>query len=218
MSVGRACAVCATPCRAPFRVPTAEMAPDLDGRPGEPARSTLPRWVMQCAGCGAAAPDLAALPESAAAIVRAPGYAAERDPFLRWALLCEGLGDRAGAAEAALQAAWAAEDAGREAGALRLRAAEGQDDPLRRLDILRRAGALEQAGAQARSLAASTAGAGDEEAGRIVAFEQDRITAGDTGRHSIASALRPPARSPHVTHGKAANAQGGGLLSRLFRR
>jgi len=29
--------VCGGPCRPPFRASTGELAPDLDGRPGEPA-------------------------------------------------------------------------------------------------------------------------------------------------------------------------------------
>ena len=43
------------------------MAPDLDGRPGEPARSTLPRWVQVCPACNAAARDLSFLAPGAAA-------------------------------------------------------------------------------------------------------------------------------------------------------
>ncbi len=77
---GRACAVCGAPCPAPFRAPAAELAPDLDGRPGEPARSTLPRWIATCRRCGASAPDLAALPQGAAETVRASGYAVRARP------------------------------------------------------------------------------------------------------------------------------------------
>jgi hypothetical protein len=206
-----ACGVCGAPCRAPFRAPAAELAPDLDGRPGEPARSTLPRWVAACRNCGASAPDLTLLPKGAEAVVRSRSYHAEKNRFLRWAMICEAAGREADAAEALLQAAWAEDDAGRDATALRLRAAAiWRGNPLRRIDILRRAGAL----AQAEALAASLTGLDEESAG-IVAFERDRIRAGDTGRHLISSALRPPARTPHVTHGTA---PGRGLLGRLFGR
>ena len=170
---------------------------------------------MRCRRCGAAAPDLAALdlaalPGKAAEFVQAPEYAAESDKFLRWAMICEGVGDRAEAAEAVLQAAWRAEDAGEDGSALRRRAASmWQGDPLRRLDILRRAGALDEALAFAQSLDPA-----DDETSRIISFETERIRAGDTARHSIASALRPPARSPHVMHGKAKVA---GLFARMFR-
>ena len=206
---GRVCGVCGAPCRPPFRAPTAELAPDLDGRPGEPARSTLPRWIATCRTCGAAAPDLAALPPGAAATVRSEPYAALRSPFLRWAAICEPAGDRAAAAEAVLQAAWEADDAGVDGGPLRLRAAAlWEGDPLRRLDVLRRAGAF----AEAAALAGSLSGL-DDDAARIVAFQLDRIRAGDSGRHMLSSALRPPARTPHVTHGRPAS---GGLWARLF--
>ena len=206
-----ACAVCGASCRPPYRAPTAELAPDLDGRPGEPARSTLKRWVATCRGCGAAAPDLAALPPSAAATVRSDAYAAVKSPFLRWAAIAEAAGDRAAAAEAILQAAWEQDDAGQDAAPLRRRAAAlWQGDPLRRIDILRRAGAFEEAAALAGSLSGL-----DEDAGRIVAFQRDRIRARDAGRHMLSSALRPPARTPHVTHGKPARP---GLISRLFGR
>ena len=40
------------------------------------------------------------------------------------------------------------------------------------------------------------------------------VFAGDQGRHGIGSALRPPARRPHVTHGRQAGA--GSWWQRLF--
>ena len=206
-----ACAVCGTACRPPFRAPAAELAPDLDGRPGEPARSTLTRWVALCRGCGAAAPDLACLPEVAAGIVGQAEYAAEPDRFLRWSIIAAGIGDEAAAAEALLQAAWLREDRGEDAADLRRRAADcWRGDPLRRIDILRRAGAM----AEAEALAAGLDGL-DEDQRRIVAFERERITAGDPARYAISSALRPPARTPHVTHVQKQSAKPG-LLSRLF--
>lgn len=208
-----ACAICGTRCRPPFRTPAAELAPDLDGRPGEPARSTLKRWVALCPGCGAAAPDLAALPPATAEILRRDDYVAEPDRFLRWSLVAAALGDKAGFAEATLQAAWLQEDEGEDAAALRRRAAAAwQGDPLRRIDILRRAGDL----AEADALAAGLTGL-DEDQCRIIAFQRDRIAAGDSARHAISSALRPPARTPHVTHVQKSIAKPG-LLSRLFSR
>ncbi len=207
---GPVCGVCGTRCRPPFRAPTAELAPDLDGRPGEPARSTLGRWVALCSGCGAAAPDLAALPQEAEAVVRRADVQGEPDRFLRWAAIAA---DPQAAAEAVLQAAWRREDKGEDAAALRLRAAGSwSGDPLRRLDILRRAGALAEAGALATELEASPL---DEDGRRILAFQRERIAAGDTGRHLISSALRPPARTPHASHGQKAAAKPG-WLGRLF--
>lgn len=204
----RACAVCGTPARPPFRAPVPELAPDLDLRPGEPTRSTLPRWVATCRRCGASGPDLAALPAGAEATVRSDAYRALRTPgpampFLRWALICRRAGDPAGAAEATLQAAWALDDAGEDAADLRREAAAlwGEpDDPqcaLRSVDVLRRAGEFARALARADAVAAP-----DENTARILDFQRARIAEGDRGRHTIASALRPPARTPHVTHGK----------------
>lgn len=199
------CAVCGRECRSPFRVPAAELAPDLDGRPGEPARSTLRHWVQTCRQCGAAGPDLSALPATAADRVKRPEYGAEASPFLRWAIVAEGQE----AAEAVLQAAWAADDAGEDASALRLRAASlWQGDVLRQVDILRRAGAADAALALLAGLERA-----DEEGRAIIEFQRARIAAGDTGRHLISSALRPPARSPHVMHRQK---RGKGLFKRLF--
>ena len=204
------CAICGTRCRPPFRAPAAEQAPDLDGRPGEPARSSLPRWVQLCPTCGAAAPDLAALPTDAAEAVRRPDIQAEPDRFLRWSMITT---DPVAAAEAVLQAAWLREDAGQDGAMLRRRAAaQWPGDPLRRVDILRRAGAMPEASALADSLPEL-----EEDGRRILDFQRDRIAAGDRGRHSISSALRPPARTPHVTHGqKPARPAKPGLFARLF--
>lgn len=230
MSGGRSCGVCGAPAPPPFRPPPAEMAPDLDLRPGEPTRSTLRRWILVCRSCGAAAPDLAALPAAAAATVASARYRALSGPavpFLRFAMICAAGGDQAGAAEATLEAAWAAEDAGEAdaARAHRLAAAAllaGDAEPrarLRRLDLLRRAGAFAEAAALADTIAGTLDG--DEEAARILAFQRARIAAADDGRHLISSALRPPAHAPHVSHGKAAprpDGKPGGLFARLFGR
>lgn len=207
------CASCGTRCRPPFRTPTAELAPDLDGRPGEPARSSLPRWVALCANCGAAAPDLTALSPAAAAIVSRADIQSEPDRFLRWSLIAVALGDPVASAEAILQAAWLREDDGRDASDLRRRAAaDWPGDPLRRIDILRRAGDLAQA-----DLLATTLTGLDEDQRRIVAFQRERIAAGDIARHAISSALRNPARTPHVSHSQK-SATKPGFFARLFGR
>ncbi len=183
-------------------------------RPGEPARSTLSRWVAVCRSCGAVAPDLSALPVSVGGIVRSDAYQAltgleppEAVPFRRWALVCRAQGDRDAEAEALLQAAWAADDAGAAAAAaaveLRRTVAalwENAADTriaLRRLDVLRRAGLFEAAGRCADGIADRSL---DETARAVLAFQRARIAALDTARHSIGSALPPPAHAPHVTH------------------
>lgn len=147
------------------------------------------------------------------AALRAPGPAG---PFLRWAAICEAAGDRAAAAAALLQGAWALDDAGADAAGLRGRAVAlwgpplGPEDALRTVDILRRAGRFDDAAALAGRLASDDL---DENSAAILSFQRQRIADRDDGRHGIGSALRPPARRPHVTHGQAAST---GLWRRLF--
>jgi len=139
-------------------------------------------------------------------------------PLLRWALICEQAGDAEGAAEATLHAAWALDDAGQDAAGLRRRAAalfgapEGPEAALRLVDILRRAGDFTAASARAGELDLEAL---DENSAAILMFQRDRIAAGDAARHMISSVLRPPARRPHVTHGRT---QETGFWGRLFGR
>ncbi|HVZ07349.1 hypothetical protein [Rhodopila sp.] len=221
------CGLCGAPARRPFRAPQPEIAPDLDMRPGEPARSTLPDWIQTCRSCGAAAPDLSALTPAARGVVDSPAYAAlttsaleETLPFRRWALICERSGDTAHQAEALLQAAWAADDAAAMTEAARLRAevaalwagANDVETGLRRLDVLRRAGAFEEADAWADHMAAVTQ---EETAAAIIRFQKSRIAHRDIGRHLISAPMPPPAHAPHVSHGKRATT---GFWSRLLGR
>jgi hypothetical protein len=221
------CGVCGGPARPAFRAPQPEIAPDLDMRPGEPARSTLRDWIQVCSGCGAAAPELSALPSTASLVVQSDEYRRlstavleETLPFRRWALICKHMGDQAQEAEALLQAAWAADDAAAmtEAAKLRTEVAlmwEGTHDVelgLRRLDVLRRAGLLEAAASWATAMAERGQ---DELARSIIAFQQARIAERDIGRHLISSALPPPAVTPHVSRGKRATT---GFWSRLLRK
>ena len=211
----------------PFRAPQPEIAPDLDMRPGEPARSTLSKWVVTCRSCGATAPDLGTLPAEAAACVRAEAYRAllgqGQDPiapFRRWAAICAAVGDRKAAAEALLQAAWMADDRDDAGQARDLRSAvaalwaEAVDTEtrLRRIDVQRRAGDFEAARTAALAMAGHSL---DETARSILAFQQRRIEAADAGRYLISSALPPPAHAPHVTHVRQRKS---GLLARMFGR
>lgn len=221
MNASSACALCATPCPPRFRPPPPEISPDLDLRPGEPARSTLHRWVSTCAGCGAVAADLSAVPESAVEIVETEAYLdlhARPDtatPFLRAAMIARP-GDRAGLL---LQAAWTADDAGDDSAARHFRREaaanwgepEGVEDALRLIDLLRRAGLLQAAQECAGVIAADAI---DERSHAILAYQCARIADADTGRHMMSSALRPPARMPHVAHGRPRPKPG--WLGRLF--
>ena len=206
------CALCGTSAPPPFRAPPPEGSPDLDGRPGEPTRSTLRKWLVCCTGCRAFAPDVAMLPASAQQTVHSDAYKRLKTPFLRWAALVAGTDEEA---VALLQAAWDAEDDGHDATELRRQAAsvwppsEDTESVLRLADVQRRAGLLADAAATLDGLPAAL----DDAAAMIVAFERARIASGDTGRHMVSSALRPPARTPHVTHGKRGP---GGFWSRLL--
>ena len=139
-------------------------------------------------------------------------------PFLRWALICERTGDPVAAAEATLHAAWALDDAGEDAAELRRRAAalfgepNGPEEALRLIDVLRRAGEFGAAAARAAALDGTAL---DENSAAILAFQRERIADTDPARHMISSALRPPARRPHVTHGRT---EATGFWGRLFGR
>ena len=222
--------MCATPAPPLFSAPAPEMAPDLDLRPGEPTRSTMDRWVQTCRSCGATAPDLVALPSRLRAALDTPGYRAlagdaPGQPFLRWAMLAETLDEPDEAAQAVMQAAWALDDANdtEAATTLRRRATTlwGQgatvQDALRVLDARRRTGDLGAARDQAAHLAARS---GLEDTDRtVLQFQEKLIAAGDTARHLLSAALRPPARTPHVTHGRPAPAPAApSLWQRLFGR
>lgn len=193
-------------------------------RPGEPTRSTLGRWLQTCRRCCCSAPDLAAVDVSAlteeakAALIGSMDRA--EAAFFRWARLCEAIGDTRNQAEALLQGAWDAEDRRDDAEAARLRqaaAALWDDTPdnetaLRRLDVLRRAGAW----AEARAWAARLEGREwDEISASILRFQRRRIEMEDSGRHLISAALPPPVTTPHVTHVRQRRP---GLFSRLFGR
>ena len=195
------CALCGVAAPSPFRAPPPEGAPVMDGRPGELTRSTLPRWILRCAGCGACAPDLSTLPVEVRDVPRSAEYLALRSPFLRWAALVAGTEAEP---EALLQAAWEAEDKGADGTELRRRAAACWPPPadaegiIRLADVQRRAGCLADAATTLDRLNAEL----DDATARLAAFERARVAAGDTARYQLSSALRPPARTPHVAHGK----------------
>lgn len=195
------CAVCGGPARPPFHAPRPpEIAPELDMRPGEPVRSTLRDWLQACGTCHAAAWDLSALPPAAKSVVESPAYRALSTEaaedtllFRRWAMICLAAGDKEEAAEATLQAAWAADDGAdmMEAAKLRRDVAALWGDPpdlataLRLLDVLRRAGefaTVEVRGAQ------MAAGAVDAFAAAVIAFQRARAAERDVGSHLLTSA------------------------------
>lgn len=104
--------------------------PDLDTRPGEPLRSTLPDWVQCCPVCGYCAGDLTVEHPKAAEVVKSDGYVRLlSDPalplkarhFLAYACLLDRLREFANAGWSALHAAWICDDAGHTEAACRCR-------------------------------------------------------------------------------------------------
>ncbi len=227
------CGVCGTESRQPaFRPSPPQQPPDLDLRPGEPVRSTMARWLQQCPGCGYCAPDITrAHPAAAEAVRAAPFRALMADTsipplgrrFLAWALVLEETGALHASAEATLQAAWVADDLGRSefSRSWRLDAVAlwrggpplDAEQTVRVVDALRRAEAWDDAAATADGLARSDP---PEPVAQVVMLEQRLIETGDSGRHTVASALPPPSRRPHVSHQKIA-ARGEGLWAKLRR-
>lgn len=234
---GAVCAVCGTESRqALFRATAPEQAPDLDLRPGQPLRGTMGRWLQQCPSCGYSAPDITQAHPAAAQAVGGANYRAllndaSHPPlarrFLAWALVLEETGALHAAAEATLQAAWTADDLARPelARAWRLEAVAlwrsgpplDSEQTVRVVDALRRAEEWDDAAHTARQLLDD----GPPEAvAQVLALELRLIEAEDSARHSVASALPPPARRPHVSHQRSMPRGEGllGWLRRLFRR
>jgi hypothetical protein len=94
-------------------------SPDLDLRPPEMQRSTMPHWIQRCPTCGYCAASIAEGPEIAKEIVRSPDYLAQRDdpafPWLADNFLCSSLIQAADSKESAagwdaLHAAWTCDD------------------------------------------------------------------------------------------------------------
>jgi hypothetical protein len=138
------------------REATEEGAPDLDTRPPETLRSTMPTWVQRCPSCGYCAPDLEASPPRAERVVKTAAYqsllAFAGRPPLASAFLAASAVYEAGAAFAdagwqAVYAAWACDDAGDEACAVACR--ERAVDLFARALLVRQAVVDEPGGAEA---------------------------------------------------------------------
>jgi hypothetical protein len=152
--------------------------PDLDTRPPESLRSTLPFWVKRCPHCGYCAPDIDReypLAEKVSrradyqALLRKRSFPQSARQFLAWALIQLANGEILGAGWSALHAAWACDDAGKTTPAAACRqqaltyferarqggkALPGFEDPAAEqillADLYRRIGQFEQAVAVCR--------------------------------------------------------------------
>ena len=107
-----------------------EGLPDLDTRPPEDLRSSLPFWVKRCPYCGYCARDIDREYPLAAQVIRRPAYTAllrkrsfpeTARNFLAWAMIQEANAEFLGAGWSALHAAWACDDAGKAAAAVHCR-------------------------------------------------------------------------------------------------
>jgi hypothetical protein len=105
-------------------------APDLDTRPPEMLRSTMDLWVLRCPSCGYCAADVSEGSAVAGPTVMSEEYIAqgadEDYPELANRFLCRALidaaeGEEPAAGWSAVRAAWACDDAGKDAAADRCR-------------------------------------------------------------------------------------------------
>ena len=96
--------------------------PDLDTRPPEEVRSTLPYWIQACPNCGYCAPnidldyplaDSVIHQESYQALLRRRSLPQAARRFMAWAQIQASNDEHTGAGWSALHAAWACDDAGK---------------------------------------------------------------------------------------------------------
>ena len=188
-------------------------SPDLDTRPPPLRRSTMYSWVQRCPACGHCARDLSEDAEESRVIVESLAYRAvlgdEDLPELAVSFLClsmldEGSGDGAAATWALLHGAWACDDAelaeravdcrnraiamyrglSSEGGVLAEQAGVGKAVVV---DLLRRAGRLEEAAAE---LAEGVGDGVDEIIEQVLSFQGALVQARDLECHRIEEALR----------------------------
>ncbi len=115
-----ACGNCGAETRYTFLVHADELEPpDLDTRPGEPLRSSLPFWMKRCPFCGYCADDIHTVHEDAGPVIDSEVYQAQlSDPrfpekaneFICHALILERLGQYADAGWTSMHAAWTCDD------------------------------------------------------------------------------------------------------------
>ena len=196
----------------------------------------MARWLQQCPHCGYSAPDITQAHPAAAQAVRAANFRALLNEathpplarrFMAWALVLEETGALHASAEATLHAAWVADDLAKPdlARAWRLEAVAlwrsgpplDAEQRVRVVDALRRSEFWDDAANTAQILLREDP---PEAVAQVLMLELRLIDAQDAERHSMASALPPPARRPHVSHQKSVKRGEGlrGWLKRLFGR
>lgn len=204
------CAVCGTVSHQTHLLSTTWFgASDLDGRPPQLKRSTMPWWVHRCPECGYRASDIAKAPPTAGETVRSEAYQEQlsdsRMPDLARSFLCAALiaeTDKGlasgGVVTNCLRAAWACDDAKSADAAIqcRLRAAaalealhkcggryahgERSGDYVLLADLYRRAGRFDDAGVAA---SVGLRKAGSTFFRRLMELQLRLIAAADTTAH-----------------------------------
>jgi len=186
--------------------------PDLDTRPAGMARGTLGYSIKRCTRCGYCAPDIAHGSPLATQVVKSAAYQAQRkdinypalaNTFLCWAMIEQASRNYAGAAWAAISAAWVCDDKIDEIAAdlCRLRAiefirqakAEGEslaeEEPGAEeailCDLLRRSGQFDQAKPVCQEGLAKDP---DDKIRQMLVFQQKLVLRQDRERYTIADA------------------------------
>jgi len=187
-------------------------SPDLDLRPPEMARSTMYFWLQECPECGWVAPRLSDEWVDENGLLTSAEYQQARIDeslpplarrFKRRAMIAEASGDAQDAFDQWLRAAWVMDDQGltEPARAFRqgaMRCLENlaglePEQKLQLLDVMRRCGAWERAGALAEELAASQI-SGTLKA--VVELQLRLIEQRDEARHVVSEAMPATAEAP----------------------
>ena len=187
-------------------------SPDLDLRPPEMKRSTMAYWLQECPGCGYSAGSIDDPQPDAKAVMARDAFqtlqvghlgGTLRGRFLKASLLAEAANDLGSAADHALWAAWAADDASDTEGARQYREksadlflktlndADGSSEEAivtktRLVDILRRATRWEEAQKIVTELLPEDL---DPTIRSVLTFEQTAIESHDDHAYTVAQAL-----------------------------
>jgi hypothetical protein len=184
---------------------------DLDSRPPELKRSTIPAWVQRCPECGLCESDLSKSGPELRTIVQSQEYRDQlndsafpklANSFMCRAIICWKSRDYAAATWALIHAAWVCDDlkCADKAVECRQKAADmlvlaeeqgymadqGGTSTVILVDLLRRSGRLNQA---RRVMAERREGITEEKILRILEFQSALIQKGDVSCHTIAEAF-----------------------------
>ncbi|MEW6735788.1 MAG: DUF2225 domain-containing protein [Acidobacteriota bacterium] len=205
------CAVCGAKHEQTVLRSTNQMGPsDLDGRPAEMARSTMPYWVQTCPDCGYCSSDISNTDPKIQEIVKSsiyqqqltsPDFPELANKFLCEALIKEMLGQHLVAANSFIHAAWCCDDTEslqsatycRNKAIELIRKATPKEhldkryniEPEVFIDLLRRAGRFTEASELVRSILNDKQ---DYFSLRLLKFQEKLIEKGDTRKYTTEDA------------------------------